>query len=256
MKTQTESMEERTGLRSLELVYRPVFDWDEQCRVCYQSQLRINGANMGILLPWQYLPVAERTDQCCQLAKWGVEQACSDIAALEKRGVEFEWISVYVSLRLLAEEAFAVFVQELLGKQDAAPEQLCIEVPVVLLSCRDLRVADTISRLKALGIHFLLSGFGAVDCPVMQLAQTSVDLVQLDPTVSQFLVREQPDNREHAAACSLVSFVQGQGVELVADGIGTRVQAEAAAKRGCNRTTGEFAGGYLRKRGIRAERVC
>lgn len=254
MKMTSKSMEERTGLRSLELVYRPVFDWETHSRECYQSQLRINGANMGILLPWQYLPVAERTDQCCQLGKWAVEQLCADCAALQKRGVAFEWLSVYCSLRLLAAEDFCEFIGETLSRQEIEPEKICIEVPAALLYPHDPQVDRTLRTLRQNGMRVLLSEFGDSSCPVLQLAQVQADIVQLAESVCAYLLdpEDEQDDRQRAAAYSLVQLVTGQGLSLIADGVATRSQAEAAAGRGCIRTTGEFAGAYVHRSGIRA----
>ena len=234
--------------RQMELFYRPVYDWDYQAPAGWQSQLRITSPDMGLLMPEQYLPVSERTNQCCQLADWALEQALTDAAELTGRGVELEWVSVYISVRMLGQADFLDTVKRHLAQSGWPAEKLCLEFPPELLFSDDETAAGNLRRARALGIHAMLAGFGTAFCPVMKLLETPCDWVLLAPEVPADF---RASGRRREATLSLIRLLQGQDVRVVADAVDSEETAEALAAEDCLWTAGGYAGKYRRARQIR-----
>ena len=75
----------RKRLRPIELEYQPVFDIHLNMAIDYEISMRINDRVMGVMLPEQFIPVAEKSNQICRLGLWAVEECCEAINRCEAR---------------------------------------------------------------------------------------------------------------------------------------------------------------------------
>ena len=72
-------------LRPIELEYQPVFDIHLNMAIDYEVSMRINDKVMGVMLPEQFIPVAEKSNQICQLGLWAIEECCEVYKRCEAR---------------------------------------------------------------------------------------------------------------------------------------------------------------------------
>ena len=80
-------------LRTLELSYQPVFDVHLNMAIDFVTSMRINDRQMGVLLQDAIFPIAEKTNQICELNRWNIEEGCDAILRCEKR--EIDYINIF-----------------------------------------------------------------------------------------------------------------------------------------------------------------
>ena len=73
----------RKSLRSMQLLFRPVYDYNNRQTYGYQIITRLNDKVLGELMPELYVPVAEKSNRINEITKWAVEELCEARNRLE-----------------------------------------------------------------------------------------------------------------------------------------------------------------------------
>lgn len=236
------------GVRAVELRYRAIRQTDTDNLAFYQSSMRLNSPSMGTLMPDRYLPVLDRTDQCVSVFKLALIQLLQASAKFTERGIDFDWSSIYMPLRLLKKSDCVKTVSEISEKYKISPDKICFELSSSLLDEKDTDCAAAIKKLRSMGYRFMLAGAGGDRFPLMKLANHELDYIMLDREVTDML-----DVSERSDLCvkSMISFINELGAEPVATGVSTAAQAFKLYNFECSFYTGEYAGNFMLERFVR-----
>lgn len=236
------------GVRAIELLYRPIKNVDDNDTSFYQTELRLNGPQLGVLLPKDFIPVAELSEQCISIFKLAFVQLLQAINKFKSRDIDFSWISVYMPVRFLRRDDCVKTVTDLCGKLDVMSKKICFEISDNLLLETDGSAAENINVLRDKGFHFLLNSFGGDNCNMIKMADFNVDFVMLSSSVIKTL-----GSNERADSCvrSLINFVNDLGAEPVATEIFENSQRSQLSEYQCLYYTGDSAGKYIAERYMR-----
>lgn len=236
------------GVRAIEMRYRAIRETDTDNVAFYQSQMRLNSPSMGTLLPDRFLPVLDCTDQCISVFELALVQVMQAAAKFSERELDFNWISIYMPLRLLRKKDCADVVSQISEKYKTSPDKICFELPIALLGEKDSMCADSVSELRRRGFHVMLTEVGGGLCPMMRLADFDIDYAMLDAAVTKML-----GTGERAESCikSMISFINDLGAEPVASAVASAEQSSELYGFECSFYTGAYAGNFLLERYIR-----
>ena len=236
------------GLRAVELQYRAVREISGGHVAFYQSQTRLNAPQLGILMPEQFRPVAEMTNQALKLFYLEMSQALEAAKKFTEREMGYKWISVYMPVRYLTERDAVKAATALCERFEVPTSRICFELSERLLTAEEPEIPNTIVSMRNVGFHFMLTGFGGSNCPLMRLSEFPVEYVMLSPEVTHFIGRsERADN----AVKSIVDFVNDLEAEAIADGVRSSKQAETFYTFSCSYCAGSLAGKYMAERYVR-----
>lgn len=236
------------GLRAVELNYRNIREISSGQTAFIQTKTMLNSPNLGVLSPDKYRDVAEMTNQADQLFRLELIQALEANSSFYERDIGFNWLSVYLPVRLLREKRTTKFAADYAARYQVATSRICFELSSKLLTETDEQVPSTIQTMRNLGFHFMLTDFGGSSCPLMRLSDYPVDFVMLSPEVANYIGRgERSDN----AVRSIISFVNDIGSEPIADGVFNSRQAEMLYSFECSYCAGSLSGKYMTERYLR-----
>ncbi len=230
------------GLRAIELKYRAIREIASGRQAFLQSRTQLNTPGLGTLMPENFREIADMSTQATDLFLLEVTQAIQAHENFTKWDVPFDWISVYMPVHYLQQIACDRILMEHCRKYGIMYNRLCFALSGALLLETDGIAARTIRILHGYGFHFMLTGFGTQNCPVMRLTDFPVDYVMLSPEMTHYLSRDQ---RSHNAVGSVVGFVNEIGAVPIADGVTESHQAEMFYEFSCPYCTGSLAGDYL-----------
>lgn len=239
------------GLRAVELQYRVIRDISSGTPAFFQSKTRLNAPKLGVLNPEQFRDVAEITDQCIELFRLELQQAMEAVQTFDDRELPFQWLSVYMPVRMLRQIGVERELMERFTQMKLPTNRICFELPIKLLEETDGMAAASIRNLRNRGFHFMLSDFGGNTCPMMRLADFPVDYVMLSPEVSYYIDRSE---RADGAVKSIIGFVDDLEAEPIADGVQNSHQAEILHTFECRYCAGSLAGKYMQERYIRRKK--
>jgi EAL domain-containing protein (putative c-di-GMP-specific phosphodiesterase class I) len=227
----------------LELYYQPMVDLHDGHMVGMEALCRWNHPTRGLLLPGEFIGLAEDSGLIVQLGAWVLRQACCQAAEwddIRTRAGEDPGrlnISVNVSTQQLADPTFPRQVASALAESGLDPDKLWLEITEsALMSTGDISVA-ALAALRALGPHLEIDDFGTGYSSLSYLKRLPVEVLKVD----QSFVDELDCNSDDVAIVrAIVGLGESLGLAIVAEGVERPAQAEALMSLGC-----VLAQGYL-----------
>lgn len=202
------------GLRAVEVRYRAVRETDSGNVKFYQTQIRLNSPSMGVLMPERFLPVLEFDDRAVSVFELALAQVLKAQTKFTERDLSFDWISLYMPLRLLRRPDCLSIISAVSEKYQVSPGKICFELSPSLLEEKDKRCARTVNKLRESGYHLMLSGMQGDSVQLMSLCAYDLDFIVLSQSVTDMIGAS-----EKADVCvkSLISFISDCGAEPIAD---------------------------------------
>lgn len=213
---------------------------DGQLRLFLQSQVHaergVVGAEVlvrwqhpqrGLLSPAEFIPMAEESGLIVPLGAWVMTEACS-LMALEARAGRTLRLSVNVSPRHFRQRDFVVWLKSLLSDTGADPRQLTLEITEGLFIHNITEIAERMNELAALGVRFSIDDFGTGYSSLSYLKRLPIHELKID----QSFIQDAPQDPNDAALVETILSVAGHlQLDVVAEGIETREQADFLASR-------------------------
>ena len=232
------------NLRSLELWFRPIFNYEKNTVAGYESQLRINDDKIGVLLPSQYQPVADKSPRCCELSKWAIHEVCKLIAKQISQKNDFGFITVYIPERLLHQKSFPDFVSRCILNSGINGKNLVFAVPLTILLSHFEAASENIEKLNNIGIKILLLDFGGDFTTTAGISNLSSNMVQLDKGLFEnFHI----DLKAKLVAKAITDLVRNFGLAVIADGIENQSTANEIKDLGCTFVQGDYYGSFSKQ---------
>ena len=186
----------------------------------------------GMVLPAEFIALAEDTGLILPLGQWVLETACTQLAAWVRR-VETAHLTlaVNVSPRQFHQDDFVDQVLAVLQRTGANPRRLKLELTEGLLITNMEDVIAKMSALKQQGVGFSLDDFGTGYSSLSYLKRLPLDQLKID----QSFVRDILTNPNDAAIAKMViALADGLGLAVIAEGVETEAQRLFLASHGCD----------------------
>ncbi|HUY21453.1 MAG TPA: EAL domain-containing protein [Acidimicrobiales bacterium] len=227
----------------LELHYQPMVDLHDETMVGIEALVRWHHPTRGLLLPGEFIALAEDSGLIVPLGAWVLREACRQTALWEQRRAEAGQdtarlnISVNVSAQQLADSTFPRQVASALGEPGLDPDKLWLEITESTLMSTGDATAETLAALRALGLHLEIDDFGTGYSSLSYLKRLPVETLKIDRS---FVDELDCDSDDVAIVRAIVALGESLGLAVVAEGIERTTQATELQDIGCH-----LAQGYL-----------
>jgi len=227
----------------LELHYQPFVDLHTETFVGMEALVRWQHPTRGLLLPQEFIPLAEDSGLIVPLGAWVLNEACRQTAAWNALRTEASQdearlnISINVSAVQLAESGFPDQVAEAIEASGINPDRLWLEITESALM-RDADDAVVVLRaLRDLGIHLEIDDFGTGYSSLSYLQRFPVETLKIDRSFVEDL-----DQRSDNAAIvrAIIGLGDSLGIPIIAEGVERPAQVARLQALGCH-----LAQGYL-----------
>ena len=196
-----------------------------------EALLRWNHPRRGLLLPSEFIPLAEETGLIVGLGQWVLEQACRQLHSWENSPPTASLtLSVNVSARQFRHPHFVEQVLETLAHAGIDPRLLKIELTESLLLDNVDASAEKMMTLKTHGIGFALDDFGTGYSSLTYLKRLPLDQLKIDRSFVQDVLN---NNSDAAIARIILALGQSLGLPVIAEGVETMQQRDFLANHGC-----------------------
>jgi len=238
------------ALRQLELLYQPIVRLPQGPVEGVEALVRWAHPVEGLLKPALFIPLAEETGLIRGLGSWVLEESVSELASWRRHASDIEdlYVSVNISGVQLRDEHFVETVSDMLSLHGLEPSALCLEVPeVVLLEDREA-ACEILSRLRAIGVRICVDRFGTDFTSMAHLKSFPATSVKIDRSYVESLAFD--DSADATMVAAIAPMARSLGMEPIAVGVETPVQAERLQELGC-----ESVQGYVYSRPVTPGRV-
>ena len=185
----------------------------------------------GLVLPGEFIPLAEDTGLILPLGYWVLESACAQLAAWAVRPEMAQLtMAVNVSARQFHDKDFVEQVLAALDLTGANPQRLKLELTESLLVSNVDEVIAKMTALKDRGVGFSLDDFGTGYSSLSYLKRLPLDQLKIDQSfVKDILI----DANDAAIAKMIVALAGSLGLSVIAEGVETEEQRDFLATIGC-----------------------
>lgn len=191
-----------------------------------EALLRMSDSGGELILPMNFIPVAERYDLMRTIDRWVVDRAFSDFRRLSRlrdtpSPAEF---SINLSGHTLSSPEFAEYMQEKFAQYGVPPQCIYFEITETAAIANVERARTLIEALRALGVRFLLDDFGSGLSSFNYLKHFPVDGIKIDGLFVKGVAKNYLDY-------ALVESIHKIGVSLGLQTIAEYVESEEIARK-------------------------
>jgi diguanylate cyclase (GGDEF)-like protein/PAS domain S-box-containing protein len=219
----------------LRLYYQPQVDTAHRV-TGVEALLRWQHPQRGLVLPNEFIPLAEDTGLILPIGRWVLEAACTQIKAWENATLTSELqIAVNVSARQFRQPDLVAQIDRVLADSAIKPARLKLELTESIL-LED--VLDTIAKMqaiKALGVCFSLDDFGTGYSSLAYLAQLPLDQLKIDKS---FVCNIPGVKKDETIVRAIVTMGLGLGLNVIAEGVEDERQRKFLETLGCHEYQG------------------
>ena len=241
----------RRGIDRDEFVvfYQPELELTTGQVVGVEALVRWDHPGRGLLLPGEFIGLAEDSGLIVQLGAHVLRVACQQLAEWSVIGGDAPPISVSVNLaarQLMAPDLCAV-VTDALATSGLDPALLCLEITESALLEDGDASARALQQMRALGVSIAVDDFGTGFSSLTYLKRFPVNILKIDRSFVDGLGRSREDR---AIVASVVDLAHALGLTTIAEGVETFAQLAELRAIGC-----EQGQGYLWSRPLPADRA-
>ncbi|SLM32273.1 Diguanylate cyclase/phosphodiesterase with PAS/PAC sensor(S) (fragment) [Desulfamplus magnetovallimortis] len=214
----------------LHLYYQPKVDLSDDRVVGMEALIRWIHPEMGIIPPFKFIPIAETSDVILAIGEWVLRQACITGKKILDMGYADFGVGVNLSAKQLKQENFVEIVRTILNETGLPPRCLDLELTESMLFDNIDRNIKFMHDLKKLGITLSIDDFGTGYSSLSYLKSFPVNTLKIDRS----FVMDIPDDRDDMAiTATIISMAHSLGLNVVAEGVETRIQAHFLKNKGC-----------------------
>ena len=220
-------------LRQFVLHYQSQIDVETGKKIGLKGLLRWRHPKRGLLLPPEFLSLAEELGLIVAIGDWVLKTSC--LEAL--RWPESVTIAVNVSSAQFEMKTFAASVGRLLREVGLTPARLEIEVTEDILMRNESTVQATLIALRSMGVRVVMDSFGTGLASLSQLVSFPFDRIKID----RLLLSEDTDDGRNRAIVRAISVLgEALGISTQAEGVKTSEQLAHVRLDGCDSLQGFY----------------
>jgi diguanylate cyclase (GGDEF)-like protein/PAS domain S-box-containing protein len=234
------------GLAAGEFVlhYQPLLDLATGAVAGFEALARWERPGHGLVGPAGFVPVAEGSELVCELGRWALREAATQLAAWTPALGDELWVAVNASGRHVGGAAIVADVRAALAASGLPADRLELELTETTLVEHDA-AARHLGQLRTLGVGVAIDDFGTGHTSIGQLPQLPADTIKIDRS---FVASG--DARRQALVGLIIEASHAFDLRVVAEGIEDEATLAGLRALGC-----DLAQGFLLARPMPADEV-
>lgn len=214
----------------LELFYQPRISFATGRIVAAEALIRLNTSSGVLVLPTEFIPIAEATGQIAAIGRWVLREAVRQLEALRSAGSTVN-LSINVSPKQFSDPAFLALLRQIRPRIDAGPGDIELEITENILIDSDRRLRRVLHQISQLGYAFAIDDFGTAYSNLASLTRYPISCIKIDRTLIAH-----PDFR--LLVTSVMTIGRAFGARIIAEGVETEPQRQWLKDNHCD----EFQG--------------
>ena len=224
----------------LELYYQLQYGTKENI-IGTEALIRWNHPKFGLLTPYKFIPIAERTDLIIKIGEWVIENACKQLQLWQKNEKTKDWtISVNVSAKQFYKQSFIPHLKTTIAMYKVDPHKIKLELLESLFVKNQQEVSDKMNTLKTIGFQLSLDDFGTGFSSLQYLKAFPLDQIKIDQSFVINMFKNEKDIKIIKTILYLGNLLE---MNVIAEGVEEKQHYEKLKKLGCH----HFQGYYLAK---------
>jgi diguanylate cyclase (GGDEF)-like protein len=228
---QRAELRQAVALGEFVLFYQPIVEARSGEVRAFEALMRWQHPERGLVMPGEFIALAEETGLIVPMGEWVIRQACADLARMRRGGHPELRMTVNVSPRQFMSDGLESCVRDALRAAGLQGSALELEITESVLMNSVSRTQEVLAALRAVGVRIAVDDFGTGYSSLSYLANFPVHTLKVDRSfVSQM-------NRSAPAASltgAIISMGHSLGLEVIAEGVETADQQDHLVRLACD----------------------
>jgi diguanylate cyclase (GGDEF)-like protein/PAS domain S-box-containing protein len=229
----------RRALHKGELLvhYQPIVELSSGTVVAHEALVRWQHPARGVVLPAEFMQLAEDTGLIVGIGEWVLREACRWATFIgAEHGVQ---VAVNLSSRQFNDPKLIELVRRVLADSGLPARLLMLEVTETTAMHQTDVAASTLQKLKELGVSLAIDDFGTGYSSLASLRRYPVDQLKIDRS---FVADLPAGENAKTLTGGIIGLAHALGLKVVAEGVETEAQREFLAALGCDFAQGTLIG--------------
>ena len=218
------------------LIYQPQIDLKTDKLIAVEALIRWQHPQKGIMLPIEFIPLAEDTGLIIPIGEWILRTACKQNKLWQEKGFPPIRIAVNVTTQQLRQIDFSKTIKNILKKIDLDPKYLEIELTENTV-INNVEIINIIAKLKEIGVQVALDDFGTGYSSISYLKNLQLDRLKIDRS---FIKNIEINRDDEAIIHAIIAMAHSLNVEVLAEGVETQSQLNFLKQRECSEIQGFY----------------
>ncbi|WP_454691291.1 putative bifunctional diguanylate cyclase/phosphodiesterase [Achromobacter aloeverae] len=225
--------------QEFELHYQPKFRAPAGPLTGVEALLRWRHPTRGLVMPDDFIPLAERTGQIVAIGEWVVDEACRQLADWRARGRTDLTMAVNISPVQFSHANFVPAVRGAMERHRIGADLLVLEITETT-AMHDVEASlVTLQRLRGLGVRISIDDFGTGYSSLLYLKRLPASELKID---RGFISDLKAGSEDAAIVSSIIALGETLNLNIVAEGVETGDQQALLTQLGCDSLQGYLLG--------------
>jgi len=223
--------------REFLLHYQPRVDMQNGRITGVEVLVRWQHPDLGIVLPAQFVPLAQETGLIAPIGEWVLRTACAEARGWIERGLPPVRVAMNLSALEFARDGLAVMVAQVLRETGLDPGLLEFEITESTIMHNADRAADILRQLEQVGVRVAIDDFGTGYSSLSYLKRFPIASVKIDHT---FILQIPHDADDSAITRAVIAMAHNLNLKVVAEGVETVEQYRFLQEHHCDEMQGYY----------------
>jgi EAL domain-containing protein (putative c-di-GMP-specific phosphodiesterase class I) len=228
-----------------ELHYQPIIRLSDQQVIGVECLIRWNHPERGLILPGEFIEIAEETGAIVDIGTWVIETACAAAKQLSDDNQTPIRTAVNISPRQFRDPELVATIQRSIRRTGLNPNHLELEITETMLMHDIEAASQTLQQLHDLGLRLAIDDFGTGYSSLSYLKKFPIDTVKVDRS---FIMDIPGSTDDMAITSAVIAMAHRLNMEVVAEGVETAEQLEFLQTQEC-----DYAQGFLFSKAVPLE---
>jgi diguanylate cyclase (GGDEF)-like protein/PAS domain S-box-containing protein len=227
----------RKALDRGELVvhYQPQVRLDSGAVVAVEALVRWFHADLGLISPAEFIPLAEETGLILELGHWVLNTACAQVRAWQEQGFADLRLAVNLSGRQFEQEDLVRSIARVIQVTTFDPSHLELELTESSIMRSPEQAVAKLQALDRLGIRLSIDDFGTGYSSLGHLKRFPIRTLKIDQSFIQDITS---DPNDAAIAQAIIALAESLQLKVIAEGVETREQLDLLRRYHCDEMQG------------------
>ena len=217
-----EDLRSALARHELEMRYQPQVELASGKIVGMEALLRWNHPTRGLLLPEDFLPIAEKYGIMQQLGRWAMDTACRQMSLWRAAGMQVPVVAINVALaQIKMGREFVRDVIDSIARWGLKAGDIELDVTELVLARSTLAQSNVLDQLRRMGVGIAIDDFGAQYSSLDYLRSYRVNRLKI---ARGMIAAADAEPGGVAMVRAILSLAGELGIAVVAEGVETDTQ--------------------------------
>jgi diguanylate cyclase (GGDEF)-like protein/PAS domain S-box-containing protein len=217
------------------LHYQQQIDTVDRTVTCLEALVRWEHGERGLLLPGEFIPIAEENGLIVPIGEWILLSACRHGKTWQKPGLRPVPVAVNLSSYQFRQDKLIETIEAAINDSALLPELLELELTESIIMKDPGETVKTLRKLKDKGVRIAIDDFGTGYSSLSYLKRFPIDKIKID---SSFIRDVTSDPDDAAITRAIIAMAHSMNLKVVAEGVETEGQFRFLSDNGCDEVQG------------------